>query len=302
MKRLNYSLALLLASISSSLYSQTMITGDISTKDIDTSKGNRVAKVFHNVRSLCDIDNGKLWGMNLYAPTLCIDTSRTVWGNVKDNNGALLFNGNCYVGKYPNDKNIANTAIEVFGQKWATVVLPFPSDSIVRNTTFCHEMFHYWQDSLGHTTRTYNNVHMDHKDARVLLKLEWKALYAACKSTDNLTRKDFIRDGLVFRKMRQKEYVKYYPDEAAFEIHEGLAQYTGRRLAISTDSIYLHYLEQDLNAYMKKGELVRNYAYFSGPMFGYLLDKSGHVWRPKINGNSDLGLLLQNAYNLISAR
>ena len=33
-------------------------------------------------------------------------------------------------------------------------------------------------------------------------------------------------------------------------------------------------------------------------MFGYLLDKSGIVWRPKINGNSDLGLLLQNAYNI----
>ena len=33
-------------------------------------------------------------------------------------------------------------------------------------------------------------------------------------------------------------------------------------------------------------------------MFGYLLDKSGIVWRPKINGNSDLGLLLQNVYNI----
>ena len=33
-------------------------------------------------------------------------------------------------------------------------------------------------------------------------------------------------------------------------------------------------------------------------MFGYLLDKSGNVWRSKINGNSDLGLLLQKAYNI----
>ena len=33
-------------------------------------------------------------------------------------------------------------------------------------------------------------------------------------------------------------------------------------------------------------------------MFGYLLDKSGNEWRPDINGISDLGLLLQNAYNI----
>lgn len=28
---------------------------------------------------------------------------------MKDQNGEPLFNGNCYVGKYPNDKNIANS-------------------------------------------------------------------------------------------------------------------------------------------------------------------------------------------------
>ena len=298
MKHLKCYLTLLMTSISPILYSQTKITGHNSVKDRDITKCTLVSNVFDNVQSICNIDNGKLWGINLYAPTLCIDTNRTVWGNMKDKNGELRFKGNCYVGKYPKDKNIANTAIGVFGQKWATIVLPFPSDSIVRNTTFCHEMFHYWQDSLGHTTRTYNNAHMDNKDARVLLKLEWKAFCSACKATDSLTRKISICDGLVFRKIRQKEYVKYYPDETAFEIHEGLAQYTGRRLAISTDSIYLRYLEQDLNAYMEKRELVRNYAYFSGVLLGYLLDKSGNDWRRKINENSDLGLMLQNAYDI----
>lgn len=269
-----------------------------NTKHSGVPQCNMYSDVFHNVHSLCNIDNGKLWGINLHAPILCIDTNRTVWSNMKDKNGELLFNGNCYVGKYPNDKNIANSIMEVFGQKWVTIALPFPSDSIERNTLFCHEMFHYWQDSLGHTTRIYNNVHIDSKDARTLLKLEWQAFYAACKATDYLIRKNAILDGLVFRKIRQGKYVEYYPDETAFEIHEGLAQYTGRKMAVLTDSIYLRFLEQDMDAYMGKEDLVRNYAYLSGVMLGYLLDKSGNDWRRQINGNSDLGLMLQSAYNI----
>lgn len=264
----------------------------------DSNKCKEYSNVFQNIQSICNIDNGKLWGINLYAPILCIDANRTVWGNMKDKNGELLFNGNCYVEKYPNDKNIANSIMDVYGQKWVTIALPFPSDSIERNTLFCHEMFHYWQDSLGHTTHIYNNVHIDNKDARVLLKLEWNAYYKACKTTDYSTCKNLILDGLVFRKIRQKKYVKYYPDEIAFEIHEGLAQYTGRKMSVSTDSIYLHILEQDMNTYMIKEELVRNYAYLSGVIIGYLLDKSGNDWKQQINGNSDLGLMLQNAYNI----
>ena len=69
-------------------------------------------------------------------------------------------------------------------------------------------------------------------------------------------------------------------------------------MAVLTDSIYLRFLEQDMDAYMGKEDLVRNYAYLSGVMLGYLLDKSGNDWRRQINGNSDLGLMLQSAYNI----
>lgn len=268
------------------------------TKLSDTNKCKKYSNVFQNVRSICDTDNGKLWGINLYAPTLCIDTNRTVWSNQKDKNGELLLKGNCYIGKYPNDKNIANSIIDVYGQKWVTIALPLPSDSIERNTLFCHEMFHYWQDSLGHIPRIYNNTHIDNKDARVLLKLEWKAFYTACKAIDYSTRKTAIRDGLIFRKLRQEKYFKYYPDETAFEIHEGLAQYTGRKLSVSTDSIYLHILDHDMNTYMGEENLVRNYAYLSGVILGYLLDKSKIDWRQQVNGKSDLGLMLQKAYHI----
>lgn len=203
------------------------------------------------------------------------------------------------IGKYPLNKNIANSTINVFGQKWVMIKLPIPTDTIDRNILFCHEMFHYWQDSLGHVPTPYNNVHMETKEARVLLKLEWKAFLSACKATDPLSREIAIRDGLTFRRQRQEEFSKYYSDETAFEVHEGLPQYTGMKLSISSDAIYLDKLDKEIESYMKKDDLVRCYAYLSGPILGYLLDKSTNEWHKHVDGNTDLGILVQKAYNIV---
>ena len=97
--------------------------------------------------------------------------------------------------------------MNAFGQKWVTMMLPIPTDTTDRNILFCHEMFHYWQDSLGHVPTPYNNVHMDTKEARILLKLEWNALLSACKATNPSLREIAIRDGLTFRRQRQKNLV-----------------------------------------------------------------------------------------------
>ena len=257
------------------------------------------SNTFNDIKTICDKDNGKLWGVNLYAPILCIDNDRDLWSNQKDLQGQLQTCGEVFIGKYPLNKNIANSTINVFGQKWVMIKLPIPTDTIDRNILFCHEMFHYWQDSIGHIPRIYNNVHMDTKDARVLLKLEWNAFISACKTTDSLLRKVAIRDGLTFRKQRQQEFGKYYSDETAFEIHEGLAQYTGIKLSVSSDSMYLHILDKEMESYAKKENLVRSFAYFSGAIMGYLLDQSTSEWRKQIDGNSDLGYLIQKAYGVI---
>ena len=96
-----------------------------------------------------------------------------------------------------------------------------------------------------------------------------------------------------------EEFSKYYSDETAFEVHEGLPQYTGMKLSISSDAIYLDKLDKEVESYMKKDELVRCYAYLSGPILGYLLDKSTNEWHKHVDGNTDLGILVQNAYNIV---
>lgn len=256
--------------------------------------------IFNHIKAVCDKDNGKLWGIHLYAPTLCIDKNRNVWSNSEGPQRQLQVCGECFIGKFPVNKNIANSTINAFGQKWVMMALPLPADSLDRTILFCHEMFHYWQDSLGHIPRPYNNIHLDRKDARILLKLEWNAFLSACKTTDPSLRKIAISDALAFRKQRQQKYWKYHSDETAFEVHEGLAQYTGMKLAVSSDSMYLHILDKEIASYMKKDNLVRNFAYLSGAMMGYLLDESTSEWHKQIDGNSDLGLVIQKAYRIVT--
>ena len=82
-------------------------------------------------------------------------------------------------------------------------------------------------------------------------------------------------------------------------MHEGLAQYTGIKLSVSSDSMYIHILDKEAESYMNKENIVRSYAYFSGAVMGYLLDKSACEWREQVDGNSDLGFLLQKAYNIL---
>ncbi len=252
--------------------------------------------IFNQIEGTCNKDNGQLWGINLYAPLLFIDREdRTIWSNQQDKHGNFILDEGVYQGKYPEEKIIANSTTDLYDQKWSMVAVPLPEDNVELLSLVCHEMFHYWQDSLKLTPslRTYNNSHMDDRDARVLLKLEWNALLAACSATDEAIKKSNITDGLAFRVYRQQIYKEVYPHETAFEIHEGLPQYTGLRLAVRNDADYVNAMKNHLDDYMEKDMLVRSFAYMSGEIYGYLLDDISDSWRKEVNGDSDLGLLLK---------
>ncbi len=78
-------------------------------------------------------------------PLLCIDSERNIWSNQADKENNLYFDNGIYKGKFPGTHNIANSITQVFGQKWVTIMLPFPEEKIERIALTCHEMFHYWQ-------------------------------------------------------------------------------------------------------------------------------------------------------------
>lgn len=48
----------------------------------------------------------------------------------------------------------------------------------------------------------------------------------------------------------------------------------------------------------REGGFVRSFAYVSGPLYGYLLDRTGPEWRRSVEKDSDLGALLAHRANL----
>ncbi len=77
--------------------------------------------------------------------------------------------------------------------------------------------------------------HLDSKEGRYWLRLEWKALEKALRSPGN-QRKQAICDALAFRKARRLLFPTGVEDERGQEITEGLAAYTATVLAADSES------------------------------------------------------------------
>lgn len=114
-----------------------------------------VESSFNEVKKICDIENGDLWGKNLYSPMLIIDPETLdVVANESDNEGKLVKHGNVYIGKFPKNSIVANSTTHFGGKDWSMATWPLPDAEIERNTLICHEMFHYQQDLLNMTNKT----------------------------------------------------------------------------------------------------------------------------------------------------
>lgn len=73
---------------------------------------------FKEIRSICDADNGELWGKNLWGPILLIDRdTRFLVANEPDHEGLLEKTGNVYTGYFPKSKVVANSTTDFGGKK-----------------------------------------------------------------------------------------------------------------------------------------------------------------------------------------
>ena len=242
--------------------------------------------IFDHVERLCDKDNGKLWGINLYSPVLGVDSLRNVVSNVPDAPET-----------FPADMPVANSTVVLDGKRWTTVLWPVSGDIKHQSVLLVHEMFHYRQPELGLLPGINpNNAHLSNRDARTLLKMEWNALKhaVACKGEHKRTA---LADALGFRAMRRQLYPQFTADECSLEILEGLAEYTGRRIAFPSDREYIKELSS-LDYLYESDNLTRSFAYLSGPLYGLVLDQSGRPWRTEVNAGSDLGSFVQEIYGI----
>jgi hypothetical protein len=248
---------------------------------------------FAEAEAVSNKEGGRLWGKKLYGRLFFVDPeTRAVVANEPDSDGVLHAKDGVYVGTLPKEIIVSNAPVEWEGKRWTMLMWPtIPADTIDRQITFAHELFHRIQPGLGLLAPDSPNLQLDTLEGRLWLQLEWRALAAALVEQGS-AQTQAIRDALAFRSHRHGLFGGSAQTEASLEIAEGVPEYTGTIAG-----------EPDLDSarWRTIGKLtdpdqsitfVRSFAYTSGPPYGLLLDQRLPGWRTKLSVQSDLSALL----------
>ncbi len=253
--------------------------------------GRAALQYFEEADALVRADGGRLWRVSLGGGLLLVDPeTRIAYANQPDSQGRLARVGPVLCGEIPQDVNLANTALEWAGARWAKILLPLPEEREVRATLILHELWHGVQDRLGLPASFAPNNHLDTREGRYWLQLEWRAL-AAALAQEGAKRAAAITDAALFRARRQAIFPGAAEQENAMEMHEGMAEYTGVKLSGAADPARF-VIENELQEAPRKETFVRSFAYATGPAYGLLLDAIGAPWREQLSPQTDLGSTL----------
>jgi len=264
----------------------------------------RAARYFEEARSLSAADGGRLWGVALYGPMIfVIPATREVVANQADAEGKLTQHGPVWTGTLPEEVNAANTSLEWAGVHWTMIMWPLPIYPRERAALMMHECFHRVQAQLELPARNLVNSQLDTREGRIWLELEWRALESALVNFDKPERRvGALTDALLFRTWRRKLYPGSAEKEDGLEMNEGLAEYTGERLASATMAEMREAAIGTLRSGPKRRSFARSFAYVTGPAYGALLDSapgSQGEWRKGLKPDSDFGWLANRAYHVL---
>ena len=250
---------------------------------------------FREAKALSERDGGELWGLELYGAMMFVDPqSRHIIANQGDREGHLTPQDDVFVGTLPKDVMIAGTAVEWAGRNWTMLPWPLPRDASERRHFMAHEMWHRVQGQLGLPGAMPPNTHLDTREGRIWLRLEWRALRAALQA-DGDDRRKAISDVLLFRAYRRSLFDRARAQESRMEMHEGLAEYTGVRLSDEDETAVIRRAIDNLQQAEGWSTFPFSFAYPSGPAYGLLLDAAAPGWRQRLSSEGDLGGMLQAA-------
>ncbi|HET7457152.1 MAG TPA: hypothetical protein VFJ74_05835, partial [Gemmatimonadaceae bacterium] len=182
----------------------------------------------------------------------------------------------------------ANTAVEWGGRRWATVVLPLPSDSADAVRLLVHEAMHTLQGrdagallpSPAYAEGGSGEALLDRPEGRVWLQLEERALHAALLAPSQSSRQRALLDALLFRARR---YAAASPNERvrerALDVSEGLPEYTAWALTAGTGAAGARAFAPSLERAAAQTSYVRAFPYATGPAYAFLVDRSLSGWR-----------------------
>jgi hypothetical protein len=203
--------------------------------------------------------------------------------------GTFGADGDRFLGRLPG-MYVANTALAWRGRRWSTLNLPLPDDRFVRIRLLAHEAFHRIQPELGLERPDRLNPHLDEREGRYLLRLELRALARALTTSGSARRRSVV-DALTFRARRAELFPGADSLETSLELQEGLAEYTGTRVALRETGQGMERVAREMAGFEGRPSYVRALGYGTGPALGLLLDGFRPGWRRVVARTSLAGLL-----------
>ena len=258
----------------------------------------KASQYFKSIEEICNRDSGRLWGENLYGPIMFIErTSRRIVANQPDNEGLLKGKDGIYTGLYPKELILNNAPVKFGETLFAMVPLPAEEDYYRIKTRTVHSLFHRFQESHGIVFSGFNISNMDEKEARLWIKLEWKALRKALNSEGD-ERLLAIRDALIFRGSNRELYQKYANDENRFETYEGLTTFTYTLLCTNSPEEFKTRIFENLDRSYSMQSYARSYGFIYGALYASLLYDKGFDLKKIQTDNFDLGKAVKELYNI----
>ena len=280
------------------LGSLIFLAGCSGGKDDSYMTPEKAGIYFNKIVEACNRDNGQLWGKNLNGPVMFVDrTSRKTTSNQPDKDGILKEKEGVYTGIYPKELIINNIPVTFGGTLFALVPLPDEEDEFRVITRSIHGLFHCYQESAGFASSGFNINIMDEKNARLWIKLEWKALRKAINA-EGAEKSIAIRDALIFRGSNRESYQNYGADETRFENYEGLATFTYLMLATSSPEEYNFRLFEYLDRIYSFQSYARSYGFIHGALYATLLYQKGFDFSELNSPDTDMGNLVKDIYNI----
>ena len=243
----------------------------------------RAAEAFNLARTLCELEGGKLWKISLCGPIVIADPATK----------AIATNQPAPEGPWPAVLGFVNSAMDWGGTRWTAISWPFlVALHHVQGRLLIHELFHRIQPQLGLLAAESPSDHLDTLEGRYWMQLEWKALGRALGSSGE-TRRAAVGDALAFRAARRGRFPGAAESERAFEINEGLAQYTGTVVAAGSRPEAVRDAIEQVAKAPDELSFVRQFAYPLGAAYGALLDEYAPGWTHRIKSGDDLGKLIE---------
>lgn len=237
--------------------------------------GEKALAYFRKLDSICQKDNGSLWGTNLSGPVMFVDRpTRRLFANRPDNEGLLRLRDGVYQGYFPRERIIENSAVEFGGKIYAMSPIPQSENEYRILTAAINSLFHFYQKSLGIQFNRTAIRTMDEKLARIWLKLELRALRKALEA-DSTMIWQYLRDAIIFRGARRELFPSTAKEENRFEIYEGLAVFTATLFCNKSETEAKKKILESLDVVYRFQSFSRSYGFALGGIYSFILYSNG---------------------------